>query len=180
MANSYGCGDDRGPVASTRVRVTAPTRLHFGLLHVPAAGAARWTSRVGGDGWPARHFGGLGLMLDAPRVEAVVADAAAWAGGGPSADRALAAARRFVDALPADRRRPVAVAVRRCPPEHVGLGVGTQLALAVARGVAALRGLDGLSAEQLAARVGRGGRSAVGGHGFARGGVPLDGGPRGG
>jgi beta-RFAP synthase len=158
------------------IHVSTPTRLHFGLLHVPAAAAARWPSCAGGPGWPTRNFGGLGLMIDSPRVEAVVADATDWAGRGPHADRAVAVARRFVDALPEERRRPVAVDVLRCPPAHVGFGVGTQLALAVARGVARLRGLDALDAHELAVRAGRGARSAIGVHGFSQGGFLLDGG----
>jgi beta-RFAP synthase len=64
---------------------------------------------------------------------------------------------------------PHRVVVEQCPPEHVGLGVGTSLGLAVAR---ALR--PGLSAVELAPLVGRGLRSGVGLHGFDRGGFIVD------
>src|SRR5262249_50227735 len=56
----------------------------------------------------------------------------------------------------------------------VGLGVGTSLGLAVARALAAETGRPGLPAADLARRVGRGERSAVGVHGFDRGGLIVE------
>jgi beta-RFAP synthase len=66
--------------------------------------------------------------------------------------------------------------VENAPPEHAGLGVGTQLGLAVARGVAHALARDDLDAVALAAHIGRGQRSAIGVHGFDRGGFLVDGG----
>jgi beta-RFAP synthase len=66
---------------------------------------------------------------------------------------------------------PHRVTVERCPPEHVGLGVGTALGLAVAKAIH-----PELSAVELAPVVGRGERSGVGLHGFDRGGLIVDGG----
>jgi beta-RFAP synthase len=80
-------------------------------------------------------------------------------------------ARRFT-------HQPFRVEVLSCPPEHIGLGVGTQLGLAVAKAVAAELGLPYLSAVELAERVGRGARSGVGVHGFDGGGLILDAGKR--
>jgi beta-RFAP synthase len=65
--------------------------------------------------------------------------------------------------------------IAAAPREHTGLGTGTQLALAVARAVAALEGSTPRASE-LAARTGRGRRSAIGVHGFERGGFLVDGG----
>jgi beta-RFAP synthase len=62
----------------------------------------------------------------------------------------------------------------------MGLGTGTQLALAVARALAAASGRDELDATELAWRVGRGQRSALGVHGFERGGLLVEAGKRGG
>jgi beta-RFAP synthase len=150
-------------------RVTAPSRLHFGLFHVPATDFTHWPGPDGGPGLPVRAFGGVGLMIDRPGVVVTVRPADAWQVEGALASRAQAAALRFVAGLPEPDRRPFQVLVEQCPPEHVGLGVGTQLALAVSRALAVETGRPELSAADLARRVGRGERSAVGVHGFDRG-----------
>jgi beta-RFAP synthase len=54
------------------------------------------------------------------------------------------------------------------------LGVGTALAMSVAGGLAAWLDMPPLPAEQLAASVGRGRRSAVGAHGFVHGGLIVE------
>ena len=148
------------------IRVTAPSRLHFGLLHVPAVGEPPGL----------RHFGGLGLMIRQPGVALTVEVADAWSATGPSDDRALSAARRAVEQLPSDRRRCLKIAVESCPPEHVGLGVGTQLAMAATD--AACRLLTGTRhpPDELAKLSGRGERSRIGVEGYSRGGLLLDGG----
>ena len=61
-----------------------------------------------------------------------VRPAESWQVEGALAHRAQAAALRFVGALPEPERRPFQVLVEQCPAEHAGLGVGTQLALALA------------------------------------------------
>ena len=61
-------------------------------------------------------------------------------------------------------------------PSHAGLGSGTQLALAVARATSELAGERNVDSVTLARRVGRGQRSAIGLHGFDRGGFLIDGG----
>ena len=69
---------------------------------------------------------------------------------------------------------PCRIAIHSAPPEHVGLGTGTQLGLAVAAGVYPLLSTVPASAEQLAAIAGRGARSAIGTHGFASGGLLFE------
>lgn len=128
-------------------RVVAPSRLHFGLLHAAD-----------------RRFGGCGLMIDAPGVAVAVEPAADWSGEGPNAGRAVEFAKRVT-------HEPHRVVVERCPPEHVGLGVGTSLGLAVAKAIR-----PDLPTAELARLVGRGRRSGVGLHGFDRGGFVIDGG----
>jgi beta-ribofuranosylaminobenzene 5'-phosphate synthase len=157
-------------------RVTAPSRLHFGLLSLPAAGPDRWPGLDGAPGPPVRQFGGVGLMVNRPGLAVRVEPAADWAAAGPLADRALAFARRVVDSLPAAERRPFGVTVDYAPAEHTGLGVGTQLGLAVAKAVAVESGHADWAAVELAVRAGRGERSAVGVHGFDRGGLIVEGG----
>jgi beta-ribofuranosylaminobenzene 5'-phosphate synthase len=155
-------------------RVRAPSRLHFGLLN-PSAGGA-WASIDGGPALPARRFGGVGLMVEEPGVEVSVHPAARWGADGPLAERALAFARRVAEALP--ELPPRWVTVGRAAPEHAGLGTGTQLGLAVARALTADAGLD-LPAAELARLSGRGRRSAVGVHGFERGGLIVEAGKAG-
>ena len=83
---------------------------------------------------------------------------------------------RLSQSLPEAERRPLQVLVEQCPAEHTGLGVGTQLALAVAKAVSVATGSRDLTALELASRVGRGERSAIGIHGFDRGGLLVEGG----
>lgn len=149
------------------IRVVAPSRLHFGLFRVPAASAE------GGSA-----FGGVGLMVERPGVVVVVRPADSWQFEGMLASRAQVFATRFMLSLPEERRRPFQVLVERCPAEHTGLGVGTQLGLAVAKALAVACGQPELSSIELAARIGRGERSAIGAHGFDRGGLLADAGKR--
>jgi beta-RFAP synthase len=148
-------------------RVTTGSRLHFGLLRLPPS--PEWVD----DG--TRYYGGAGLMLEQPRIVVTVNRSADWKASGPSADRVLAAARRFVNRIGAQEQ--FAICVERAPLEHVGLGVGTQLELAVATGISRAMGRD-LGILDIACALGRGQRSAVGVHGFAQGGFILDQGKR--
>jgi len=159
-------------------RVTAPSRLHFGLLGLPGEGRDRWPGIDGAPGLPVRHFGGVGLMVDKPGLGLRVEPADDWTWAGPLADRAVAFARRFVGILPAKEQRPFRVTVECAPAEHTGLGVGTQLGLAVAKAIAVETGHSDWAANELAVRVGRGERSAIGVHGFDHGGLIVEGGKR--
>jgi beta-RFAP synthase len=67
--------------------------------------------------------------------------------------------------------------VHRSLPQHSGLGSGTQLALAVARAIAELRGISA-EVTELARATGRARRSAVGTWTFAGGGLVVEGGRR--
>jgi beta-ribofuranosylaminobenzene 5'-phosphate synthase len=156
-------------------RVTAPSRLHFGLLSLPIVGADRRPGIDGGPGLPVRQFGGVGLMVDQPGLSVRVDTATDWSAEGPLADRALAFARRVANTLPMSDRRPFRILVDHAPAEHTGLGVGTQLGLAVARAVEVETGQE-WSVAELAARAGRGERSAIGVHGFHHGGLIVEGG----
>ena len=98
---------------------------------------------------------------------------------GPDADRALAFARRFAGHHGLTAADAAAhLVVHRAIPAHSGLGSGTQLALAVARALAELRGLP-TEVTALARAVGRGRRSAIGTWTFALGGFVLEGGRKG-
>lgn len=148
-------------------RITAPSRLHFGLLHVPTAGTPPGT----------RRYGGIGLMIDQPGTVVSVRPAEAWRFEGPLASRAQVFAHRLLPRL----HKPVSpmhVLVERCPDEHAGLGVGTQLGLAVGKAIATEAGFGNWDAAEIAVRVDRGERSAIGVHGFDRGGLIVEPGKR--
>ena len=149
------------------IRVVAPSRLHFGLFRVPTANTVRGSARV---------FGGVGLMVERPGVVVVVRPADSWQFEGPLASRAQAFAARLVLTMPEEHRRPFQVLVERCPVEHTGLGVGTQLGLAVTKALAVALGSSHVLSVALAARIGRGERSAIGVHGFDSGGLIVEGG----
>ena len=144
------------------IRVSAPTRLHFGLVQVPSLGAT------------ARQFGGCGLMLAEPRVAIQVERASQWCAQGPESTRALQFARRVAEKLMISE--PLGIKVDACPPGHTGLGVGTALGLAIARGITVLQSRHEAAADELAALTGRGERSAVGVRGAGVGGFIIDGG----
>ncbi len=154
------------------LRVRTPSRLHFGLLSLDGAAAAVL---------PGRLFGGAGLMVSRPGVCVRAAPAASWSAEGPLAERALAFARRAAEGIRRDRPAasgpPLRMHIEDAAPEHAGLGTGTQLGLAVARAVAAACGVSA-EAHDLARWSGRGLRSALGIHGFERGGLLVEAGKR--
>ena len=112
------------------IRVEAPSRLHFGLFALPRE--EFWPNRQGEARVPARRFGGVGLMVEAPGVAVSVRPATEWSAEGLLAERALEYARRVTQS-------PHHIHVERCAAHHAGLGTGTQLGLAVARALLASR-----------------------------------------
>jgi beta-ribofuranosylaminobenzene 5'-phosphate synthase len=160
------------------IRVTAPARLHFGLLSLPGGAEAYWPDRHGKPALPVRRFGGVGLMVESPALRLRAEPSTDWSAEGPLADRALAFGRRFAETLPEKARVPHRIVVEAAPPEHCGFGTGTQLGLAAARALAVAAGQPTLVAAELARRVGRGLRSALGVHGFAAGGFLVEPGKR--
>jgi beta-ribofuranosylaminobenzene 5'-phosphate synthase len=155
------------------VHVHAPCRLHFGLLVLPnSAHATHWPDADGRLTVPRRDFGGAGLMIKAPSLELRVRCAATWSSRGPQADRALREAQRLATWM--GLANAFEIDVLAAPRPHVGLGSGTQLALGLCRALQAVVGLECEGATELAALTGRGQRSAVGVHGFCRGGFLVD------
>ncbi|MFT5525699.1 MAG: beta-ribofuranosylaminobenzene 5'-phosphate synthase [Pirellulaceae bacterium] len=140
--------------------VTAPTRLHFGLLSFGNTG---------------RQFGGTGVMLETPRLQLTIckADKFSALGQGNLPQRVSEFAGRW--AQHHQRLLPnCEVEIVDCPAQHVGLGVGTQLGLAVAAGLSAWVDLPRQNAVELGTSVGRGLRSAVGTYGFVGGGFIVE------
>jgi beta-ribofuranosylaminobenzene 5'-phosphate synthase len=141
------------------VSVSAPSRLHFGLWSLASAAG--------------RQFGGVGAMIDEPGIRLVIRPSQELHATGPLAERAIEFARRWA-AFQQQASPPCHIEVVSAPPDHVGLGSGTQLALAVAAGLNAFHDLTIESAQELANSVGRGLRSAVGTYGFLFGGLVIE------
>ena len=133
--------------------VETAARLHFGFQNLSLAHE--------------RLYGSLGVALAEPRltVEATPADEVTADDGA-----AREYARRATEVLGVPG---ATVSVRERLPRHVGLGSGTQLALAVYAAVARAHDV-GFDVRTAAPALGRGGRSGVGIAGFERGGFVVD------
>ena len=159
------------------IQITTGSRLHFGLFHLPGEGLEFWPDRTGASIIPVRRFGGVGLMIEEPGIHLIATPAAEWSAAGPLGPRALSFARRYSQSVKTVTT-PCHIALHRSAPEHSGLGTGTQLGLAVARALAEISGSTSTEASELAPRIGRGARSALGVHGFAQGGFLVEAGQR--
>ena len=145
-----------------RVVVRTPSRVHVTLIDLH-----------GGSG---RVDGGIGITLDAPCIllEAELAPALSVKGGDAAVQERVG---RIASEVLANLgiAGSIAITIRDGYPAHVGLGSGSQLALAVARAIAELHGLH-LPVRELAKLVGRGGTSGIGTAAFEYGGFIVDGG----
>jgi beta-ribofuranosylaminobenzene 5'-phosphate synthase len=141
------------------IEVRTCARLHLGLL-----------DSNGGHG---RLYGSIGLAVNQPRLLLRAEPAESLIVEGLEIDRVTAYARRFIQryGVPAGARLNLIAGI----PAHVGLGSGTQIALAVGTALARLSGLR-LSIGEIAVAAGRGLRSGIGIATFQRGGFVLDGG----
>jgi beta-RFAP synthase len=128
-------------------------------------------------GLGARRFGGCGVAVESPRIVVGVASRAdeKVVAQGPQSDRAATFAARAREAF--GYRGGVEVDVREAIPAHAGLGSGTKLGLAIARGVAELAESPA-SPEDLAQASGRGARSSIGCWTFAAPGLVVEAGVR--
>jgi beta-RFAP synthase len=142
-----------------RVEVQAQARLHFGFLDP--------------SGERGRRFGGMGLAITRPRFALRIEPAPSLVVEGDEADRVELLASRFHDRLDLPPR--ARIQVLESIPEHIGMGSGTQLALALAAGLSRLHNVD-LPPAELCVLMGRGRRSGVGYHLFQRGGFVVEGG----
>lgn len=116
-------------------------------------------------------------MVEQPALHLQLRAAPTIRAEGPLAARVS----RYAKALLADRTLNLpltgaTINVLSAPPEHVGLGSGTQLAVATARGLLALCAMEDVTNQDLARILGRGKRSAIGLNGFSTGGLLVDGG----
>jgi len=120
-----------------------------------------------------RHFGSIGLALNEINTQLSITAADNLQVSGPSAERALKCTRQFCQLL--DVSDALNITIDHAIPEHIGLGSGTQMALAVGAALNAFYGLD-LSVREIAQLSDRGARSGIGIGIFETGGLVVDGG----
>jgi beta-ribofuranosylaminobenzene 5'-phosphate synthase len=135
--------------------VTTAARLHFGFQNLSLAHE--------------RLYGGVGLALAEPQLVLEAEQADTVECDDPAAE---AYVRRVVETLEVPG---ASVTVDERFPRHVGLGSGTQLALATLIAVVRAYGRT-TDARTVAPELGRGGRSGVGVATFESGGFVVDGG----
>ncbi len=140
------------------LKITTPSRLHLTLIDMNAS--------IG------RVDGGIGITLDEPviSIKAEKSDMVEITGNSEHLERMRNAARML---LP--KGAGIRISIEQDYPSHVGLGSGTQAALAAGMAVNKIYNLR-LTAYQLAIKVGRGGTSGIGVAAFENGGFILDGG----
>jgi beta-ribofuranosylaminobenzene 5'-phosphate synthase len=141
------------------VRVVTPSRLHLGFLDLH-----------GGLG---RKFGSIGVTLEEPRTIVTLRRADRLIASGSCAERATRVAMQLIDRLRLDDK--VEITLEEVIPEHVGLGSGTQLALALGAALARWSG-QSIDPALIATLTRRGARSGIGIGAFVSGGVIVDGG----
>lgn len=151
------CKDSSVTDSFPAVEVTAPSRLHFGLLSFGHSHG--------------RRFGGAGVMVDRPGLKLRIERAEAFSVGGPFGGRVSEFVSRWTTFHRLASVPNCRVIVQRAPRQHVGLGLGTQLGMSVALGLCSFSGEAVPSPGELAMSVGRGRRSAIGTYGFATGGL---------
>lgn len=144
---------------SGAVRVVAPARLHLGFLDL--------------NGSLGRRFGSIGLAIDRPATDLVLARSRTLNASGPDHQRGMKALRSYAETFAPGNAYQLDI--RTAIPSHAGLGSGTQLALAVGAALMALEGRD-LDADILGDQMDRGARSAIGMATFESGGFIVDGG----
>ncbi len=146
-------------VEYSKVSVTAPARLHMGFIDL--------------SGSLGRHFGSIGVALNEINTRLTITAAEQRCIIGPSAQRAEKCLTLLCDALNVSDQ--LHIDIETAIPEHVGLGSGTQMSLAIGAGLNAYYGLD-LNIRDIAALTYRGRRSGIGIGVFEQGGLVVDGG----
>ncbi|WP_411727758.1 beta-ribofuranosylaminobenzene 5'-phosphate synthase family protein [Methyloglobulus sp.] len=143
----------------TRISVSAPARLHMGFIDL--------------SGSLGRHFGSIGIALNEINTWLTLSKAGQRRITGPSAQRADRCLTQLCDALNVSDQ--LNITIESAIPEHVGLGSGTQMALAIGSALNAYYGL-GLTVRDIASVMDRGLRSGIGIGVFEHGGLVVDGG----
>jgi beta-ribofuranosylaminobenzene 5'-phosphate synthase len=141
--------------------IKTPARLHLGLLDT--------------NGNLGRLYGSIGVAIKQPNIVLIASPAESLEVEGLEPERVSTFARQFLNRYPI--LSGAHLSLKSNIPSHIGLGSGTQLALAVGTALARLGNLK-LSLEEIALAMGRGVHSGIGINTFRKGGFVLDGGHR--
>jgi beta-ribofuranosylaminobenzene 5'-phosphate synthase len=120
-----------------------------------------------------RHFGSIGVALNEINTRITFSRSSQRNIIGPSADRADKCLTMMCRALNVSDK--LSIDIETAIPEHIGLGSGTQMSLAIGTALNAIYKL-GLSVREIAALMDRGLRSGIGIGIFEQGGLVVDGG----
>jgi len=120
-----------------------------------------------------RKFGSIGVALNDINTTLTVSAANSLQMTGVPSKRALECTQQLCALLNVSTK--IQVELHSCIPEHVGLGSGTQMSLAIGMGLSAYYDL-GLTVRDIALLTSRGARSGIGIATFEQGGLVVDGG----
>lgn len=142
-----------------KISVIAPARLHMGFIDL--------------SGSLGRHFGSIGVALNEISTRLTLSAANQLIVKGPSSARAMRCAKDLCHELKVSEK--IRIDIDSAIPEHVGLGSGTQMALAIGSALNAYYDLK-LNTREIAQLTERGMRSGIGIGVFEQGGLVVDGG----
>ncbi len=142
-----------------KVTIVASARLHMGFIDLSGA--------LG------RHFGSIGVALNDINTHLTISAASELSAIGSCSERALKTTRQLCRLL--DIPETLQISIMAAIPEHIGLGSGTQMSLAIGMALNSFYGL-GLQVRDIARITDRGARSGIGIGVFEHGGLVLDGG----
>jgi len=120
-----------------------------------------------------RHFGSIGVALNEINTRLSVTSGEQLTITGPAAQRAEKCVAMLCQALNVSDK--LNITIEAAIPEHVGLGSGTQMSMAIGAALNEFYGL-GLTVRDIAAVTDRGLRSGIGIGVFEQGGLVVDGG----
>ena len=142
-----------------KITVVAPARLHMGFIDL--------------SGSLGRHFGSIGVALNEINTRLSVSYSDELKLSGLQSERALSCVKQLCAVLNVSDK--LHFELQSCIPEHVGLGSGTQMSIAVGLALSAFYDL-GLNVRDVARLTARGARSGIGIAIFEQGGLVVDGG----
>ncbi len=154
---------------SKEISIVTGSRLHWGLLAA--------------ENETGSSFGGVGVMIEQPSVHLSIYPCNQDTVSATDKTISLRVA-SFVATYRANcpdnfQPPPCKIVIHKTIPSHCGLGSGTQLAMAIAHGLAlSVDAPFANDVKTLAKKIGRGARSAIGIHGFLSGGLIYDAGKK--
>jgi beta-ribofuranosylaminobenzene 5'-phosphate synthase len=140
-----------------KIKVSAPARIHMGILN-PSPSTDR------------RLYGSVGVGIEQPRTEVEAEPSDLLDVSGLSTAESKGFARKTLGYY---KLKGAKINVLSVPQHHVGLGSTTQLSLSIATGITRAYGLN-IEPVELATMLGRGKQSATGTYVFQLGGFVVE------